>query len=270
MTLRVGRIDFANCTPIFRALEEGGGLEGVRFVADVPTALNRMLSTGEIDLSPSSAVAALREPGALGFFPDLSISSIGDVGSVLLLSRVPLEKLDGARVGLTPASATSVVLLRILLERHAGVRPVYGPPSGDDDATLWIGDKALREKKENRRLLVFDLGRLWLEATGTPFVFALWIARRDRFAADPEAFRAFYRRLVAARQLAYRSYARYAADAPEAAWMGQADLASYWHTISYDLTAWHMAGLRRYALEAAALGEIPTPGELEPLGVESF
>jgi chorismate dehydratase len=227
-----------------------------------------MLVEGTVDLSPSSSAALLRNPGQLGFLPDLSISSIGDVGSVLLFSKLPLARLGGANVGLSPASATSVLLLRILLESHAGVKPHYGKPSDDSDAVLWIGDRALRERREGRWPHVYDLGSLWLDATDTPFVFALWIARRESFERDPEGFRLFYRRLVAARQCAYRSYPRYAQTAPEAAWMGERDLLDYWGGISYDLTAWHMAGLRRYAEEAVKLGEIPAVPDLRPLHVE--
>ncbi len=266
--LKVGRIDFANCTPLFMALNEGGSLPDVELVNGHPTALNDLLSTGGIDLSPSSSIAYLRDPARLGFLPDLSISSIGDVGSVMLFSHVPLEKLDGRPVGLTPSSATSVVMLKVLLERFAGMKPEYIPQDMSADAALLIGDAALREVKSRSWPHVYDLGRLWHDATGTPFVFALWIVRRAAYEADPSAVRAFYRRLVAARQTAYRNYARYAREAPEAEWMGESDLLEYWGTLSYDLTAWHMAGLARFAREIAALGAIGDLPDLKPVPVE--
>ncbi|MEW6490858.1 MAG: menaquinone biosynthesis protein [Thermodesulfobacteriota bacterium] len=270
--LRVGRIGFANCTPLFLALEEQGPQPGVSYVRGVPTELNAALREGSVHLSPSSSAEYLARPDLYGFLPDLSISAIGPVESVVLFSRRPLEELGGRPVGLSPASATSVALLRVLLEGRLGVRPRYVAPEDDPEAVLWIGDRALREARaggETRWPHAFDLGALWYEATGTPFVFALWICRRDAFHAFPGAVRAFYRELVRARQRAYRSYPAYARRSPEAAWMGEEALLAYWQTISYDLTAWHLEGLRLFAREAAALGLLPGPAPLVPLPVEA-
>lgn len=250
------------------ALEEGGVSPEVALVNGVPTELNNMLDEGAVDISPSSSVAWLRSPEKLGFLPDLSISSIGEVGSVMLFSKVPLEALDGCAVGLTPSSATSVVMLRILLEAFASIEPVYRPTPEGCEAVLLIGDAALREIQTGRWPHVFDLGKLWFDATATPFVFALWLVRREAFEADRATVRSFYRKLVAARQIAYRNYPRYARLAPEAAWMGEEGLQRYWGTLSYDLTSWHLAGLARFAKEAKAMGLIDAVPELEPLKVE--
>ncbi|MBE0617716.1 MAG: menaquinone biosynthesis protein [Proteobacteria bacterium] len=265
--MRVGRIGFANCTPLFLALEEGGA-RPVEFVRGVPTELNAALREGSIHLSPSSSVEYLRRPDLFGFLPDLSISSLGPVESVILFSRRPLVELDGRPVGLSPASATSVVLLRVLLEGHLGVRPRYVAPEDGPEAVLWIGDRALREARAGTWPLAHDLGSLWHEATGTPFVFALWICRRDAFTAYPGAVQAFYRDLVRARQRAYRSYPAYARRCPEASWLGEQALLDYWQTISYDLTAWHLQGLRRFAEEAVSLGLLDRVPQLSPLPVE--
>lgn len=266
--LRVGRIGFANCTPLFLALEEQGPQKGVAYVRGVPTELNAALREGAVDLSPSSSAEYLARPDLYGFLPDLSISSLGPVESVILFSRRPLNDLGGRPVGLSPASATSVALLRVLLEGRLGVRPRYVTPEDAPEAVLWIGDRALQTAREGSWPLAYDLGTLWYEATGTPFVFALWICRRDAFAASPGAVRAFYRELVRARQRAYRSYPAYARRSAEAAWMGEEALLSYWQTISYDLTAWHLQGLRLFAREAAALGLCPGVPPLVPLPVE--
>ena len=68
--------------------------------------------------------------------------------SVLLFSRVPLAELDGRAVALSAASATSVQLLRVLLETHRGVTPQYVQESEGADAVLWIGDRALRQARD--------------------------------------------------------------------------------------------------------------------------
>ena len=265
--LRVGRIGFANCTPLFLALEELG-VAGVELVSGVPTDLNRRLRCGEVALSPSSSVEYLQHPDLYGFFPDLSISSIGPVRSVLLFSRVPLAELDGRPVALSTASGTSVQLLRVLLETQRGVTPQYVQAVEGADAVLWIGDRALRQAREGGWPYLYDLGELWFEVTGTPFVFALWICRRDAWQADPAGIRLFYRALVRAQQLAYRSYPAFAARCPEAEWLGAEALLDYWQTISYDLTAWHLRGLRRFAEELEGLGVLGSVPELVPMGVE--
>lgn len=268
--LKVGRISFANCTPLFMALEEGPGRVPVELVHGVPTDLNRGLLEGWLDLSPSSSVAYLRNPDELGFLPDLSISSIGPVESVLLFSRLPLHKLNGAPLCLTPSSATSVVMLRVLLETFAGVVPLYGSSPEGCEASLLIGDAALKAVEAKEYEYVYDLGALWHEATDTPFVFALWLVRRECFAEKPEQVRAFYRLLVAARQRAYRRYPEYSKVAPEASWLGCERLLSYWGTLSYDLTSWHLAGLNRFAKEAAGLGELSRVPDLAPVRVENL
>ena len=68
--LRVGRIDFANCTPLFRALTEDGEAP-VAYVPGLPTELNCKLRDGVVDLSPSSSVEYLHSPDCYGFLPDL-------------------------------------------------------------------------------------------------------------------------------------------------------------------------------------------------------
>jgi len=265
--LRIGRIDFANVTPLFLALEHGG-VAGVEYVRGIPTELNRKLRTGAVDLSPSSSIEYLRHPNLYGFLPDLSISSIGPVESVILFSRHAIEELDGRTVALSPASATSVVLLRVLLESHLGLRPVYSESEEGAEAVLRIGDQALREARSGVWPRAYDLGTLWFEKTRTPFVFALWICRRDAFENRRSAVRDFYRSLVRARHLAYRSYPAYARQSREAEWMGVEELLSYWQTISYDLTAWHREGLRRFAEEARSLGEIEVVPPLAAIAVE--
>ena len=265
--LRVGHIRYANCTPLFLALEELG-VEGVEYVTGVPTDLNRRLHCGDVALSPSSSVEVLQHPDLYGFLPDLSISAIGPVRSVLLFSRVPLAELDGRAVALSAASATSVQLLRVLLETHRGVTPQYVQESEGADAVLWIGDRALRQARDGGWPHVYDLGELWFEATGTPFVFALWICRRDAYRADPARIRQFYRALVRAQHLAYRSYPAFAARCAEAEWLGEGALLEYWQTISYDLTAWHLRGLRQFAEELVGLGVLGAAPDLVPLEVE--
>src|SRR5690606_35674709 len=96
-----------------------------RLIAGVPSRLNALLSRGEIDVAPSSSIEYARSRGSYLILPDLVIGSRGAVRSILFLSRLEADKLHRRRVAIPSASATSVVLLKILLATHWGVEPEY-------------------------------------------------------------------------------------------------------------------------------------------------
>src|SRR5919201_2136358 len=147
--------------PVFFDLEAD-----VDEVSGVPTDLNRRLLAGEIDLAPISSIEDGRHAERLRILPRLCVSSEGAVDSIQLVSRAPLEHV--ASVAVTPESATSAVLVRVLLPEAEQVR------LGEEaDATLLIGDAALKSMFEDPTPH-YDLGRLWLERTGLPMVFAVW------------------------------------------------------------------------------------------------
>jgi chorismate dehydratase len=154
--------------PIFFGLDAD-----VEEVAGVPTDLNERLLAGEIDLAPISSIEYGRHAERLRILPRLCVSSEGAVDSIQLVSRAPLASVTS--IAVTPESATSAVLVRVLLPDAEQV------PLGEDaDATLLIGDAALRSMFEDPTPH-FDLGRLWLERTGLPMVYAVFAC------ADPPA-----------------------------------------------------------------------------------
>jgi predicted solute-binding protein len=66
--------------------------------------------------------------------------------------------------------------------------------------------------------------------------------------------------LLAAKELAYDSYAAIAGKSAEREWMGERGLVDYWQAISYDLTPRHLEGAAtffRYALELQLLAAEP-------------
>src|SRR6185436_1323446 len=98
--------------------------------------------------------------------PGLCVGSEGAVDSIQLVTRVPLDRIR--TVAVTPESATSVVLTKVLLPEAEHV------PLGEDaEAKLLIGDAALKSAFEDPTPH-HDLGRLWQERTGLPMVFAVW------------------------------------------------------------------------------------------------
>lgn len=264
MSLNIGHIQYANCTPIFTALASNFDCTGYNFVGGVPARLNAMLRSGEIDVSPSSSFEYAMAHEKYCLLPELSISAIGPVKSVLLFSRVPIEDLDGCCIGLSAESDTSVNLLRVLLAKKYGFRNSYersALPLGEAlqrfPALLLIGDAALKAV-EAGGYLSYDLGELWQEFTALPFVFALWIVRRDTALAKPAILSALGRDLIAAKELALASYAEIAAGCREREWLGVSALVDYWRTISYDLTPAHLEGVRRFFRHTFEMGLIPT------------
>jgi chorismate dehydratase len=261
--LKIGQIEYANCTPLFRVLREIFSCSGYEFVAGFPTELNRMLLAGEIDVCPSSSIEYAWHPDRYTILPQLSISSIGAVASVLLFSNVPVDMLNGRSILLSSESATSVNLLRILLHQRFKCSCTYkkalpGATSsyGDSSAILLIGDSALRASLEKSDMFVYDLGEMWHTWTGYPFVFALWLCRNE--VAERLELKTLARQLIDAKNLVPELLDTLEMPAADVAWMGHDRLLSYWRdNISYQLDDRAQAGLMLYFTKCFENGLIP-------------
>jgi chorismate dehydratase len=159
--LRLGRISYVNMAPVFFRLQAD-----VEEVSGVPTELNALLVGGELDLAPISSIAYARHAERLRILPRVAVSSEGAVDSIQIVSRTPLSRVR--TIAVTPESATSVVLVRILLPDAEHV-----PLEEEADAKLLIGDAALKSMFEDPTPH-HDLGALWREKTGLPMVYALF------------------------------------------------------------------------------------------------
>ncbi|NOY52428.1 MAG: menaquinone biosynthesis protein [Deltaproteobacteria bacterium] len=262
--IRIGEIPYANCTPLFHSLRKTGAGKNLTFVQGEPATLNRMLFAGEIDLAPSSSFEYGLHPDRYLLMPDLSISSGREIQSVLLLSTVPIEKLGGKTLELSPASATSNALLRILLHKQYRIDCHYHLTEGkahaaaDVAARLDIGNSALKahlQKKEEG--FVYDLAVLWRDFTGLPFVFALWMIRREIVATKKEEIMRLAGTLREARKYAEGHYPEIARAAKSAVGIDADDLVRYWQTLSYNLDDKKIESLERYLDYACELGLIP-------------
>lgn len=263
--LRIGQIEYANCTPLFQVLQQQFPGSGYEFVSGVPAELNRMLLAGELDVCPSSSIEYAYHPERYRILPHLSISSSGAVASVLLFSRVPVEKLDGCNIRLSSESATSVNLLKILLRQRFGCSCTFETAqqgttfTADSSALLLIGDSALRTSFEKPDLFVYDLGEMWYSWTGYPFVFALWLCRVE--VAEEVELLKLARQLLQAKALVPGLLEQIATAATEARWMGHDRLLAYWRdNISYQFDAREQAGLLLYytkCLECRLIDAVP-------------
>lgn len=255
--LKVGRINYANLFPIYYTLEKEFDCSGYEFIEGVPSYLNRMLRAGLIDLSPSSSVEYLRNRAIYDILDGVSISSRGPVGSVVLFSKKPIEDLDGALINLTSQSETSIALLAIIIRRFYGIDCRFeksaNPDDNKADAFLMIGDDALKYNSKlsavsskQTDIKAYDLGEEWYKKTRLPFVFALWIVRKELFdPADPRQviFKKYVCDLNAAKELALKNLPAIAKHSPLKLFMNEEAIIEYWKNLDYDLSADHKKGL---------------------------
>ncbi len=243
--IRLGRISYVNMAPVFHRLEHE-----VEEVVGVPTELNRQLLDGELDLAPVSSIEYARHAEALRLLPRLCVSSEGAVDSIQLVSRLPLSRIES--VAVTPESATSVVLTRVLLPQ-AEIRP-FGESA---DAKLLIGDAALRSAFEDPTPH-HDLGRLWLEKTGLPMVFAVWASPEPVVAGIADLQDALVASVRLARTepelLAHEAAARYGYPA--------GFLARYFEKLRYSFGPRERAGFYTFLEMARDVGELERVPEL--------
>ena len=208
--MRLGRIGYINCYPVYGAIDRGIVPLPAELVTGTPSELNDLLAAGELDVSVISAVEYARNSAAYHLLPDLAISSDGPVQSVCLFARRPVQALDGGTILLSASSRTSVFLLQLLCQDLWRVKPRFAEARAEaadlaglaglpHDGVLVIGDSALVLAGGVGRgtyAYRYDLGETWKRWTGLPFVFAVWAARRG---VDPAQVRAVHGALLAAR-----------------------------------------------------------------------
>ena len=148
--------------------------------------MGMLCALGEIDAGPFSLMDYLRQEAGMELM-GWCIATRDQVKSVMLFSKEGWRDLDGRTIGITDDTATSVHLLRVLLEQKYGVHARFerlhqGVNSYEGfDAVLLIGDEALRRNKYGLDgfELVYDLAREWYQWKKLPFVFAVWALRRS-------------------------------------------------------------------------------------------
>jgi len=114
MKPRVGHIQFLNSLPLYHMLVKDDVVLNIDLFKDSPKELCCKLLSEKLDISPVPSIEYARHAEKLVLLPDLTISSDGKVMSILLVSKVPVQKLDKKIIALTNTSATSQVLARII------------------------------------------------------------------------------------------------------------------------------------------------------------
>lgn len=267
--MRVGRIPYINCYPVYGAIDRGIVPLAATLVDGTPSQLNTRIAHGELDVSVVSAVEYARESDRYLLLPDLAISCDGPVRSVMLFSRRPADELGGRQVLVSRSSMTSVALTELLFESVWRCTPRFVPGDAElsdvrrfahepHDARLVIGDAAL--------LLgggadggpsyphVYDLGTMWKTWTGLPFVFAVWVARRSTPVKEALGIHAA---LIESREWGLANLPVLASQAAAQTGVDEATCLDYLSGLDYGLSYPHLAGLTTFFGRLVERGRVP-------------
>lgn len=205
---RIGSVQFLNAAPLTWNLKNVAASQDVSIEESlaVPSRLAEDLIAGRYDAALIPIAEAIRHP-ELRQVSDVCIASEGPVWSIKFVAFRPLGEMN--RIGLDPASRSSGALLQICAAEYWKINAEFFPFSigealgcgfdasenldfslkenreelveigqaHDLDGVLLIGDKALRMPHQCEEFAgIYDLGQVWTQWTGLPFVYASWFA----------------------------------------------------------------------------------------------
>lgn len=200
---RVGHIGFLNVLPLTYAYKNIFA-DKIELIDSVPSVINELMKNNLLDVSLMSSIEYARQNKNLVMLPNFCVRADKDVTSIILVSRKPIEKLDGEKISITAKSATAHCLLKIILSEGYKIFPVYDVQNltvenlipTDSTAALFIGDDALQiYLHRNEKFFYFDLGREWNNLTGKQMVYAVFAARKVFAENSPDALKNVYEQI---------------------------------------------------------------------------
>lgn len=175
---RIGSVQYLNAVPLTRGMED-------QVLFATPARLAELLRRNELDAALVSTAEVLLTD-RYDILDGIAVASFGEVYSVLLAHRRPVEELK--EIHCHTASLSGLNLLKILLAER-GLKPEFKPldnprTAAEHDAVLLIGDPAIDFQRAPHEHEILDLGLAWFEMTNLPFVFAVWALRRGMENSD--------------------------------------------------------------------------------------
>ena len=187
---RLCAVSYLNTVPLVWGFVNGSERDLYDVSFAIPAECADRLRDGRADIGIVPVVECERQN--LRVIPGAGIASDGPVRSILLVSKVPFDRIQ--TLAADSSSRTSVQLARVILARRYGAEPKLLPAQPDvnamlarADAALIIGDPALAIDPAALPWACADLGAEWTAMTRLPMVFALWAARSD---VDPASYSA--------------------------------------------------------------------------------
>ena len=253
LNINLGRIVYMNAAPVYYEIDKCPKFDWLKIVSAPPSILNNMMAKNELDISPVSSIAYAKHQDEWLLLPDLSIACFGKVMSVILVSKKPFEKLDNKKVIITDKSAAAAELIKLLFSIKK-VKPVYEtrPIQCPDEikkyaeAALIIGDKALKENWHVHFDHIYDLGEMWLELTGLPFVFALWAVRKSFADEKRETVSLITKIFNISREEGKKNLKDIAKKASEILGIDIAICRKYYELLNYNLDPMQLKGLTTF------------------------
>jgi chorismate dehydratase len=254
----LGAVSFLNTRPLIEGLDDR---PEVRVHRAVPAELPAMLEQGKVDAALTPVIDLVRNGHAWQRISNACIASDGETLTVRVFSRVPPKKITTLFVDTD--SHTSIVLAKLVWQRwykrSIEIAPLPDAPVAEShESVLLIGDKVITAPLQNYAFQI-DLGAVWREWTGLPFVFAVWAAPvghdHTRLAALLNDARD--RGVAAAAEIARRA-------APEIGWPEALAVEYLTRHIKYSLTVEAIKGMDRFISLATEAGWISQSTELVP------
>jgi chorismate dehydratase len=266
--LRVGIVDYLNAWPLAWGFLTGALDGDCEAVYLPPAGVADELGAGTLDVGLIPSIEVQRLPD-LAVVPGLCVAATHEVQSVILVSRLPMERIR--TVAIDRNSRTSAVLVQILLHDRHGIAPQVEIADPDAeamlsraDAALIIGDPALRV--DRGRFRVWDLAAEWRALTDRPFVFAVWAVRRRM----GERAREVARLLSGSLALGIAEIDAVVERAQRELGLGASEARRYLRdNLSYRLDEEALEGLLEFYRRAAARGLIEPPTAIEFLAPSS-
>lgn len=286
--LRISIVEFLNTAPLVWGFTDGplAGKYDLSFT--LPSQCSEALRRGGADIAIIPAIEYQRMENVIAL-PGMSVAAKGEVRSILLVAKRPIEKVK--RIALDTSSRSSAALVRLLAAEHWKIHPEFVDAAPDPsemlkqaDAALVIGDPALRIalKMDSlagkapsgeecckgdpeampvpgfETLFVYDVAYQWQEMTGKPCVLAIWTARHD--AVSPEVLADF----EASKEYGLGRLREIAEGASLKLDLPVRPLERYLsENIHFGLEEEYLAGLQLYYEKAAAAGLIRRVRPLE-------
>src|SRR5687767_6516204 len=175
MSFRLALVEYLNTFPFSEGLRLSGFEEKHELHRVTPSMCAQLFQERKVDIS-LCPIGALRDMPDYKICGKYCIGADGEVGTVELLSQVPIDEIK--KVRLDDQSRTSNILLQILAKHYWKKEWTYSFENHEaPESCLMIGDKVFQHKSEFA--YSYDLAEEWKSMTGLPMVFALWIAKPD-------------------------------------------------------------------------------------------
>src|SRR6201988_381639 len=265
--LRISAISYLNTAPLMWDFAHGLAPRNFDISYTLPSGCARALAEAVADIGIIPAAAYAQIPG-LQILPDVAIASRRAVRSILLVSRIPIERVRS--VALDTSSMTSVALTKVLLEKwlwggrtFTAMEPYLEHMLARCDAALLIGDPALQVDRSRYHTL--DLAEEWIRYTGKPFVFAFWAVRGEALRdADPAVNLAAVFRDSRDHGLEVQNREQIVQEWAPRLGLREDSVRDYLtENIHYQLDPGCLEGLRLFYKSAAEIGALPAAPELQ-------